>query len=121
MRRVPKFLCDDGVFRYPNGREVCDFKSKKGRDEYHNRKLKMWTRQERRCRLQISDQCKAKRGRWSVDDVVFGHESSRGLGGGTRDDRIEINGQPHNYAICCWCNSLQGSKRIQNPDVFEAI
>lgn len=97
---------------FPSGREVCNLKTKAGADEYQRRKLVMWERQGRRCKHQSSDQCKAREGRWPVAEIVFGHESSRGLGGGTRDDRIEVNGKPHNYALCSWCNSEQGSKRI---------
>jgi hypothetical protein len=121
MRRVPKFLCEDGVFRYPDGREVCSLATTKGAHEYLARKLDMWIRQSRRCFLQISDQCKAKKGRWNLDLVVFGHESPRGMGGGSQDDRIVIDGKPHNYAICVYCNNLQGSKRIPHPDILDAI
>ena len=121
MKAVPKYLCEDGVYRYPDGREVCNLNSKKGADEYQRRKLEMWERQGRRCCLHISEQCKEKKGRWPVNEVVFGHESPRGMGGGKRDDRIVIDGKPRNYAICTFCNTLQGSKRIPHPDIFDAI
>lgn len=112
MRRVPKFLDDDGVFRFPDGREVCDLKSKKGRDEYIRRIRSMLVRQKKICGLQISDQCKARHGRLSIDEAQFDHEVGRGLGGGHRDDRIEIDGKPQNAAVCAWCNILKGSRRI---------
>lgn len=122
MKHVPKFLCEDGVFRYPDGREVCKLDSKKGMDEYISRKRTRWDQQGKRCALQISDECKKRQGQWPFDEVVFGHESSRGMGGGSRDDRIVVDGKPHNYAICPFCNSLQGSRRIAPPeDISTAI
>ena len=116
MRAVPKFLCDDGIFRYPDGREVCDLNSKKGRDEYAGRTRDMLDRQNKFCGLQISDQCKAKKGRLSVADAQFDHEVPRGMGGGKRDDRIMVDGKPQNRAVCPWCNSLKGSQRMPYPD-----
>lgn len=116
-RQVPKFLCEDGVFRYPNGREVCKLEIKNGRDEYFRRKRAMWERQSKKCGLSIAPQCKAAGGKLNWADAQFGHQAPRGHGGGSRDDRIEIDGKPHNYALCVWCNSLQGSRRISMEDV----
>jgi len=116
VRVVPKFLCDDGVYRYPDGREECETKSKKGREEYARRTRDMWERQHHMCRLQISDQCKAKRGRLLITEAEFDHEDGRGMGGSHRDDRIEVNGKPQNGAVCHWCNTLKGSRRIPYLD-----
>lgn len=108
----PKYLGDDGVLRYPNAREVCKLTCKAGMDEYIRRKRVMWERQGKKCGLQISPQCKAVQGRLNWSDSQFGHQSPRGLAGGARDDRIDVDGKPQNYAVCHWCNSLQGSRRI---------
>ena len=105
-----KYLDDDGVYRYPDQREICDQKSKKGRDEYQRRKFVMFNRQKGLCGLQISPQCKSNGGKMSKLYCQFGHEVSRG--GGKQDDRIEIDGKPHNRALCPWCNSLQGSRKM---------
>ena len=95
---------------FPDGREVLDLKTKVGADEYQRRKLQMFDRQGGRCGLQISPQCKARGGRLLRAECQFGHEVSRG--GGKRDDRIEIEGRPVCRALCPWCNSLQGSRKM---------
>jgi hypothetical protein len=116
QKQKRKYLCDDGVFRYPDGREICDQSSKKGRDEYQRRKLAMWDRQGRRCALQITDICKQRQGRWPKDEVQFDHE--RGRGGGKQDDRIEVfdpetgKMKPQNAAVCPYCNNAKGSRRM---------
>lgn len=97
---------------YPDGREVCDLSTKAGRDEYTHRKKVMWERQGRRCVLQISDQCKARQGRWPFDEITFDHEHGRGMAGGKRDDRIDVEGKCLNAAVCWWCNSLKSSQNI---------
>jgi hypothetical protein len=119
VKSKPKYLDDDGVFRFPNQREVCQLTSSKGATEYQRRKRVMWERQNKLCALQISPQCKEKGGKLNWADTVFGHESSRGLGGGSRDDRIEIDGKPHNYALCNFCNMLQGSRNIPSADLYD--
>lgn len=121
IRRVPKFLDDDGIYRFPDGREICDLRSKKGRDEYANRKLQMFTRQKGMCALQMTPQCKEKRGRMSRNEMQFDHESGRG--GGKQDDRIEAmkDGKlvPQNAAVCPWCNCAKGSRKV--PYVSEMV
>jgi 5-methylcytosine-specific restriction endonuclease McrA len=103
-RAVPKFLCDDGVFRFPDGREICDQKSKKGRDEYHRRKRKAWEDQRgicAICHLQLN---------WG--DTTNDHIKPRKSGGSERDDRQE------NLAAVHWkCNIERGSKRSGFYDV----
>jgi hypothetical protein len=105
-----------------DGREICNQRTKAGRDEYRNRTRKMWNRQGCRCGLQISPQCKERNGRWPFDEIQFGHEVSRG--GGKQDDRIEVLDQKtgkiklQNRALCGWCNSLQGSRPMSDFEVF---
>lgn len=96
----------------PDGRELCDLKTKGGQDEYRSRKQTMWDRQGKRCALQITTQCKSRQGRWPFSEVQFDHQSGRGSGGSKRDDRIEVNGVPQNGAVCAWCNSAKGSRQI---------
>ena len=97
---------------FAGGREVCDQLTKAGRDEYLRRVRVMWERQGRNCGLQISPQCKARGGGLLIGEAQFDHSFGRGMGGGKRDDRIEINGKPINMSVCCWCNSLKGSRPV---------
>lgn len=99
---------------FPDGREILDLKTKAGADEYQRRKLKMWDRQGNRCALQLTDICKQRQGRWPKDEVQFDHE--RGRGAGKQDDRILVNGVPQNAAVCGWCNTAKGSRKIQYND-----
>lgn len=99
VKQKRKYLCDDGVFRYPNGREVCDFNSKKGRDEYTRRLKVSWEEQKHICPW-----C-AKPLRWS--EATMDHTAPRGMGGGARDDRPENIKAVHGL-----CNSLKGSRRV---------
>jgi hypothetical protein len=48
----------------------------------------------------------------SIAVATFEHQDGRGMGGGHRDDRIEIDGKPYNGAACLSCNGSKGSKRI---------
>jgi hypothetical protein len=104
------------VFR--SGREVCNQLTKAGRDEYHSRVRTMWERQGRRCGLMISPQCKERGGRLLIEEAQFDHSYGRGMGGGKRDDRIiGEDGKPTNMAVCCWCNSLKGSRPLSDFEV----
>ena len=94
----------NGVKIYPDGREVC-LKTKAGREEYADRTFKMWVRQKLICYL-----C-GKRLEWT--DATFDHERSRGLGGGNREDRIEIDSAPVNGAAHYLCNSRKGSMSLE--------
>jgi hypothetical protein len=112
-RRSPrKYLDDDGVYRLPDGKEVCDLTSKKGRDEYELRKSQMHERQALICCLY--GHCPTCPGRLRRAEAMFEHEDGRGAG--RQDDRTEktvkgvtvwINGVAHPY-----CNSWKGSRRI---------
>lgn len=99
---------------FPDGREILNLKTKAGSDEYQRRKLVMWDRQGKRCALMITDICKQRQGRWPKTETQFDHEDGRG--GGKQDDRIEVmrDGKivPQNGAVCPWCNSAKGSRKI---------
>lgn len=85
-----------------SGREVCR-KNGAGRREYRKRVELMHQRQLGLCAI-----C----GRpLRLDQATFDHERPRGLGGGFRDDRIEIDGEPINAAVHGLCNVQRGSKR----------
>lgn len=92
----------NGVVIYPCGREVCD-KSAAGKREYKRRIERMRQRQFRLCCvcLQPLDERAA----------TFEHEDGRGMGGGFRDDRIEVDGVPVNGASHGECNAERGSKK----------
>lgn len=100
---------------YPDGREVCS-ETKAGKDEYHRRKRVMWERQDKQCGLQISPQCPK---RMPLSMATFDHTDPRGMGGARRDDRIEVDGKPQNMAVCCWCNSKKGSRRMKEGEGWE--
>lgn len=92
---------------YPEGiggREVCNFKSAAGRREYYRRTSDMAFRQRGKC--SICGQL------MRYDDCTFDHSDGRGMGGGNRDDRIEIDGKPYNSAAHGMCNVKKGSIRI---------
>ena len=104
---------------FAGGREVCNLLTKKGRDEYHWRIRVMWERQKRKCGLQISTQCKERAGSLRIDEAQFDHSCGRGMGGAKRDDRIlDDLGKPINMAVCCWCNSMKGSRPLSD---FEGV
>lgn len=85
----------------PDGREICDLETMRGRVAYHGRIEQMVIRQEYHC-------CNC-RNPIVMKTATFEHENGRG--GGKRDDRIEINGKPVNGASHLKCNSERGSKR----------
>lgn len=87
---------------YPSGREVCH-KTVAGVMEYRRRVEMMWTRQQALCAI-----C----GHYlRLDQATFEHQDGRGMGGGRRDDRTEISGEPYNAAAHGLCNASKGSKR----------
>ena len=99
-----KYLDDDGVYRYPDGREVCDLKQKKGMDEYLRRKRVNWEKQNRICPLCGLRLC------WK--DATVDHKVPRGMGAAHRDDRLDATQSVHSL-----CNSQKGSRRIDFLDV----
>lgn len=90
---------------YPDGREVAD------RAECQRRTVLMWQRQNGMCCYQLTQECR-KYPYISLAHAVFAHEHCRGMGGGKRDDRIEVNGQRQNGASCWACNSFVGSRNV---------
>ena len=83
---------------FKDGREVCNHLCKKGRDEYERRKRVKWEEQKGICAI-----CKQKLN-WA--DTTVDHITPRGMGGGSRDDRLEKIAAAH------WaCNADRGSKR----------
>lgn len=95
---------EKAVTTYRDGREVCNTKTKRGREEYHRRVVAMCRRQNWLCLL-----CDKRMD--LGNPPTFEHEDGRGMGGGHRDDRIEINGKPMNSAAHGLCNSMKGSRR----------
>jgi hypothetical protein len=110
-KRVPykNVVIDNAYVIHPGGREVC-LETAAGKREYAVRSLAMMTRQGCLCAM-----CGE-----SVLSPQFDHEAGRGSGGSHRDDRIEVDGQWQNAALCGWCNSAKGSKRFSwNNGIYE--
>jgi hypothetical protein len=101
---------------YPDGREVCNLKTKAGRDEYSRRKRVMWDRQGGICSLRITPRCRALKGKVKFLACTFEHDEGRGSGGSRRQDRIEKDGKPINSIACWWCNAKKGSVRKSQLD-----
>lgn len=99
-RKVREHEKGQAVTVFPDGREVCN-NNAAGRAEYKKRTEDMWIRQSRIC---------ADCGHIAYYPT-FDHEGGRGLGGSRRDDRIEIDGKPHNAMLCGTCNGIRGSQR----------
>lgn len=100
-RKPAPILYPEGV----GGREVCNLKTAEGRREYYRRIAEMALRQKGKCSLCGSPM--------RIDDCTYEHESGRGMGGGHRDDRIEINGKQYNSAAHSLCNVRKGSVRLE--------
>lgn len=97
-----ELILDGAVRKYPDGREVCQ-SNEKGADEYYRRIGQMADRQGNLCCL-----CDGSL-RYGI--TTFEHTDGRGMGGGHRDDRIEIDGRAVNGAAHWHCNVAKGSKR----------
>lgn len=82
-----------------SGRQVCDLKTSAGKKEYKARLTLAWTKQKGRCAL-----CGLP---VALEEATNDHRVPRGLGGGSRDDRIENLQAAHLI-----CNTQKGSKRI---------
>jgi hypothetical protein len=83
-------------------------------DLYRARVKEMLARQNGKCGLMITPQCRLKNGKLSLEMATFEHTGGRGHGGGKRDDRIEVDGKPQNMAACPWCNSMKGSRPLSD-------
>jgi hypothetical protein len=92
--------------KYPEGeggREVC-LKTAAGVREYRKRVELMHERQLGLCAICVRP--------LRLEQATFDHEVPRGLGGGFRDDRIEVDGVPQNAAVHGLCNANKGSRRV---------
>ena len=99
-----ELICNGGVRRYPDGREVCQA-NYEGRQEYARRLHIMIRRQNYKCCLCGSE--------INTYNATFEHRCPRGLAGSRRDDRIEDDqGNAMNGAAHWTCNVEKGSKRI---------
>lgn len=98
-RKTPPIEYPEG----PNGRQVCT-KTAEGTREYRGRTEQMCERQQGLCSI-----CGLP---MRQDEATFEHQDGRGHGGGHRDDRIEIDGQPYNSAAHGLCNVKKGSVRL---------
>jgi hypothetical protein len=94
----------EAVKVYPDGREVCS-DTTEGKREYQSRLFEMERRQGFECALCPNDMF-----------LTFDHQAGRGHGGGHRDDRILVDGEWQNAALCYHCNHMKGSKRYHWKD-----
>jgi hypothetical protein len=109
----------EAVHVFRDGREVCNLQTKEGHDKYERNKRVAWERQGHICCLHgFIPQCPGKLN-WA--DATLDHEIPRGHGGGSQDDRIEVEEkQPDGTVKVRWqngaahfvCNGLKGSRRI---------
>lgn len=97
---------------FPDGRIVCDLKTKAGMDKYRGWVKDMLIRQGGKCGLMITPQCRLNQGKLPFGMATFDHSNGRGYGGAKRDDRIEVDGKPQNMAVCPFCNSAKGSRPL---------
>lgn len=107
MLRAPaKYPSVNGVTTYPDGSQWCDLRNCKGLIEYKHRTAQMYFRQDCVCAI-----C----GEWmDVTAATFDHEAGRGAN--RQDDRIEVDGQWINAALCLPCNGLKGSRKYHWQD-----
>ena len=99
-------LKENGVWTYPDGRQVCQLKTAAGLREYKKRTEDMCLRQECRCPL-----CMHWLRAWQAR---FDHEDGRGMNGGHRCDKIlHEDSTWKNAALCDGCNGEKGSKRYR--------
>jgi hypothetical protein len=88
-----------------DGRQICR-KTPEGRAQYRARTLEMWRRQKKKCCI-----CGKT---MTENEATFEHTTPRGMGGGSRDDRItDDQGKPKNGAAHGRCNSEKGSRRFK--------
>ncbi len=95
----------EAVKVYADGREVCS-QTAAGRSEYLNRTRKAENRQWGMCAI-----CGQPFTPWLVP--TLDHQEGRGMNGAHRDDRLWIDGKPHNAALCVPCQGIKGSKRYE--------
>lgn len=97
-----------GVWRYKDGRELCD-ETSAGRREYKARKDAMWERQGMKSAISGNGMSRYY--------CEFDHQAGRGMGGAHRDDRIVLpDGTWINAALNPSENTAKGSKRYHWVD-----
>jgi hypothetical protein len=84
----------------PDGKQILNLETTEGRRIYKERTWEMWRRQQGLCAICLRQHL-----------PTFDHEAGRGAG--KRDDRIEVDGEPKNAALCIICQSRKGSKRYK--------
>jgi hypothetical protein len=89
------------VHVYPDGREVIDTTTSDGKRIYKGLTLAMAERQGNRCAL-----C----AKVFFTEPTFDHQNGRHPS--RIDERIEVNGEWLNAALCWVCNGFKGSRRI---------
>lgn len=94
----------EAVRTLPDGREVCNLRFSKGKQTYSDRTYRMGERQGHLCAM-----CREPFTHYRI--ATFDHEDGRGMNGSHRDDRIEVDGQWKNAALCIPCQGIKGSKR----------
>ena len=96
---------------FNGGREVIDTNTTDGWKEYRQRVYDMLERQNGFCcLLGVAPMCT---GILTRREATFEHEYGRGMGGGKRDDRIEVDGVWQNGAAHEECNEWKSSRKIQ--------
>jgi hypothetical protein len=88
----------------PGGRQVCAYTAG-GKREYRSRTETMWQRQLGYCTICLKPM--------RIEEATYEHSEGRGMGGGHRDDRIEVKGVWQNAAVHGMCNVLKGSVRLE--------
>lgn len=106
-------------------KEECNLLTKEGRDIYRQRTRQAWERQGHMCCLYGHiPECPGKLP-WAI--ATLDHETPRGYGGGSRDDRMEIKVKQkdgtfkikrQNGAAHPECNIAKGSRRINYNAAF---
>jgi hypothetical protein len=97
-----------------DGREILNMLTKQGRDEYIRRRRVAWESQTEVVGKRTIHICSICKQELLWKDATSDHKRSRGMGGGTRDDRQENIGAAHFL-----CNQQKGS--TIDPDIVEAI
>lgn len=103
-RRVGAKKAQPAVIRHEDGREICT-NTHAGRKEYRTRRDYMWDRDEGICCI-----C----GTYvEKDESTFEHWMGRGMNGGHRDDRCDVDGKRNNGIAHGHCNTLKASMTLK--------
>lgn len=110
--RMPTKNRTEYGWKFPDGREICDLATAKGRKEYHARALAMAERQGWICG------CGCGRRMFEITDMPWSmtFEHCNGRGASKHDDRIkDENGNEMNMAFRLDCNLRAGSPKRSKP------